>query len=69
MASIILALRCQHCGAFLPKPDWEDSDDHILTCIICARRHNEDGQLLIPEVKYQADWSDRRTYQGIDNRR
>lgn len=64
MSSIILAHRCQHCGGFLHKPDW----DRDIICCVCSRPHNENGELLIPEVRYYANLSDRTPQQGIDNR-
>ena len=67
MPSMLLNLKCQYpaCGGLLHKPDL----DGRIICSVCGREHTENGQLLIPEVKYFADYSDRTPQQGIDNRR
>lgn len=62
MASIVLALRCQHCGGRLHPPDWYDE----IFCSVCSREHTLEGKLVIPEVKYVADYLDRTPQQGID---
>jgi len=62
MASMVLRLKCQHCGASLHKPDL----DGRIICSRCSRGHDREGKLIIPEVKYRADYSDRTPQQGID---
>jgi len=64
MPSMVLGLKCQHrgCGALLPRPDW----DGDISCICCGRGHTPEGELLIPEVRYFADISDRTQRPGID---